>query len=207
MTAHTPRVQFCLLLALGVVGPLITLAGIYWVPESPRWLAWQGRRDEAWEGLRKLHYDPVGDPNEEASQAEFQQIVLQVEHDKKENVTFLKMFTAPSWRRRSLTAMFLLFATQSTGILAIGNFQLLPVAALSEPGLEGVAAVAVLLFLHADRDGTQLLVVGTDGPIGTEGPFACVYHFLPLFDNLFDNLLTCFWGSNRLHCHHGDAHH
>lgn len=119
------RVQFRLLLALGVVGPVITLAGIYWVPESPRWLAWQGRRDEAWEVLRKLHYDPVDDPNEEASQAEFQQIVLQVEHDKKENVTFLKMFTVPSWRRRSLTAMFLLFATQSTGILAIGNFQLL----------------------------------------------------------------------------------
>ncbi|CAK7212370.1 hypothetical protein SCUCBS95973_001440 [Sporothrix curviconia] len=40
-------VQFHLVLSLGVVGPLITLAGIYWVPESPRWLAWQGRRDEA----------------------------------------------------------------------------------------------------------------------------------------------------------------
>lgn len=75
--------------------------------------------------MRKLHYDPVDDPLEEASQAEFQQIVLQVEHDKKENVTFWKMFTVPSWRRRSLVAMFLLYATQCTGILAIGNYQLL----------------------------------------------------------------------------------
>jgi hypothetical protein len=35
------------------------------------------------------------------------------------------MFKKPSWRRRSLLAFFLLYATQCTGILGIGNFQVL----------------------------------------------------------------------------------
>jgi hypothetical protein len=106
------------------LGPVVSLCGVYWIPESPRWLAWAGRKDEAWEVLRKLHFDK-NDPEEEALHAEFQQIVLQVDHDKEENVTFLKMFQKPSWRRRTLIAFFLLFATQCTGILGIGNFQIL----------------------------------------------------------------------------------
>jgi hypothetical protein len=35
------------------------------------------------------------------------------------------MFRVPSWRKRSLIAIFLLFATQSGGVLGIGNFQIL----------------------------------------------------------------------------------
>jgi hypothetical protein len=111
-------------LALNCVSPLITLGGIYWAPESPRYLAWVDRKDEAWEVIRRLHSD-ASDPNETAAQAEFQQIVLQVEHDKQQAVTYWKMFQKPSWRRRSLVAIFLLYATQCTGILGIGNFQIL----------------------------------------------------------------------------------
>jgi len=117
-------VQWRVPLALACLSPVITLCGIYWIPESPRYLAWVDRKDEAWEVLRKLHYD-ASDPDESAAHAEFQQIVLQVDYDKKQSVSYLKMFQKPSWRHRSLLAIFLLFATQSTGILAIGNFQIL----------------------------------------------------------------------------------
>ena len=70
-------------------------------------------------------YHDINDPEEEAAHAEFRQIVLQVEHDKQHPVTLVNMFRKPSWRRRTLTAIFLLFATQCTGILGIGNFQVL----------------------------------------------------------------------------------
>ncbi|KIW05621.1 uncharacterized protein PV09_03492 [Verruconis gallopava] len=121
--ATSETVQFRLPLALGCITPCITLAGIYWIPESPRFLVWADRKEEAWEVIRKLHYDSQ-DPEELVAHAEFQQIVLQVDHDKKERVTYWKMFTVPSWRRRSLIAIFLLYGTQASGILAIGNFQI-----------------------------------------------------------------------------------
>ena len=74
--------------------------------ESPRYLVWRRKHAEAWNILRKLHHD-ASDPAEEAAQAEFNQIVRQVEADKEENPTFLKMLKKPSWRHRSLLVMFL----------------------------------------------------------------------------------------------------
>jgi Sugar (and other) transporter len=117
-------VQWRLPLALACLTPLITLAGVHWIPESPRYLAWVDRKEEAWEVLRKLHYDH-DDPDELGAHAEFQQIVLQVNYDKKQKVTYFEMFRKPSWRKRSLLTIFLLYATQCTGILGIGNFQIL----------------------------------------------------------------------------------
>jgi hypothetical protein len=79
-----------------------------------------------------------------------------VEHNKKENVTFLKMITVPSWmpswRRRSPTAMFLLYATQCTGILAIGNDQLLLYNSL---GLKDWAPP--LFVAHLSEDGHRVI--------------------------------------------------
>jgi MFS family permease len=127
------RVQWRLPLALACLTPLVTLSGLYWIPESPRYLAWVDRKDEAWEVLRKLHYDPT-DPAEEAAHAEFQQIVLQVEFDKQQPVSYWNMFKIPTWRRRSLISVFLMFATQCTGALGIGNFQIILYTSL---GLKG----------------------------------------------------------------------
>lgn len=62
---------------------------------------WRDRHDEAWEIIKKLHH-------EESARAEFTQIVSQAAVDRAESVTFLKMFTKPTWRRRSLLAMFIM---------------------------------------------------------------------------------------------------
>jgi MFS family permease len=126
-------IQWRVPLALACLTPCITLLGIYWIPESPRYLCWVDRKDEAWEILRKLHEDPR-DPDESSARAEFQQIVLQVEYDKQQSVSYIKMFRVPSWRRRSLLAIMLLFGTQSGGVLGIGNFQILMYQSL---GLSG----------------------------------------------------------------------
>lgn len=116
--------QWRLPLALGCLSPLITLVGAYWLPESPRYLVWVDEKDEAWRVLRILHYD-VDDPQEEAAQAELQQITLQVAFDKTQKAGYIAIFRKPSWRKRALITIFLLFATQCTGILAIGNLQVL----------------------------------------------------------------------------------
>ena len=75
--------------------------------ESPRYLIWKGRKEEAWDILKRLHHDP-SNPSEADAGAEFTQILRQVEMDREENPTFWKMFEVPSWRRRSISVLLLL---------------------------------------------------------------------------------------------------
>ena len=121
-------------LALACVGPLLLLTGLPFIPETPRYLSWLGKDDEAWGVLRDIHHDPQ-DSTDAAARAEFIQITRQVAHDKQMKSGYLQMFTQPSLRRRSLLVMFLLqvcpfsrvirgtlltmstrFASQSTGV-------------------------------------------------------------------------------------------
>ncbi|KAL4866582.1 general substrate transporter [Aspergillus spectabilis] len=116
--------QWRMPLALACIGPLAMILGLPLIPESPRYLALVGKKDEAWEVVRTIHRDPR-DPEDEAARAEYTQIVRQIEFDKELGYGYLKMFTRPSWRRRTFLAMFLMFAVQSTGVLGITNFLIL----------------------------------------------------------------------------------
>lgn len=136
------RLQWRLPLALACFSPLITLAGVYWVPESPRYLAWVGKKDQAWEVIRKLHEHP-SDPEELSARVDFQQICMQVEYDKQQKSTYLEMFRKPSWRHRTLVAMVLLFGTQCSGVLAIGNAQVLIYNALGFDGWMALLFVCI----------------------------------------------------------------
>ncbi len=102
-------------LALTVVGPFAFLVGLQFVPESPRYLIWKGENEKAWAILQRLHHDP-SHASDSDFMAEFTQIVRQVDIDKEENPTFYKMFKKPSWRRRSLLTMWLLFFQQASGV-------------------------------------------------------------------------------------------
>jgi hypothetical protein len=76
------------------------------VSESPRYLAWIGQDAKAREILRRIHRDPSDSTNSFAD-AEFIQIVRQIEHDKVQKAGYIQMFKKSSWRKRSLLAMFL----------------------------------------------------------------------------------------------------
>lgn len=91
------------------------------MPESPRYLSLVNRNEEAWAIIKKIHHDPQ-DINDAAAHAEYIQIIKQVELDKQTEGGYIAMFTKPSWRKRSLLAIFLMFATQSTGCLGITTF-------------------------------------------------------------------------------------
>ncbi|KIX02609.1 uncharacterized protein Z518_08551 [Rhinocladiella mackenziei CBS 650.93] len=139
-------VQWRVPLALACIGPLALLIGLPFIPESPRYLTLKGRTHEAWDVLQRIHHDP-NDPEDSAAHAEYTQIVRQVEFDKEQEAGYLQMFKKPSWRRRSLLALFIQFAAQSTGaslsILGIANFLVLIFTSLGMTGVMPLLLYAV----------------------------------------------------------------
>jgi hypothetical protein len=72
--------------------------------ETPRYLCWINKSDEALQVIKRLHHD-ASDPDGLAAHAEFLQIKYCVEHDRELKSGYKEMFTQPSWRRRSILVM------------------------------------------------------------------------------------------------------
>ena len=94
--------------------PLLVLLGIWWVPESPRWLLRKGRRDKATKCLRLLRredkdYDP--EPLLSTIQEDInQEIELQADS------SWLQLVTDPIERRKVIYSAGALVAQQINGI-------------------------------------------------------------------------------------------
>lgn len=112
----TPAIQWRLCLALQMVAPLLLLLCSPWVPESPRWLIYNGREEQSREILRKLHYH-IDDPNGILPEREFMDISRQVAADRENERSFFALFKEPSTRIRMIYGFFIIFAAQSSGVL------------------------------------------------------------------------------------------
>ncbi|KAL1888450.1 hypothetical protein Sste5346_009567 [Sporothrix stenoceras] len=108
-------------LALSCLFPLILLAGSPWIPESPRWLIWRDRVDEAWKITAKLHHDTT-DPTQRMAKAEFFQMRTQIDFDRTQDLSMMHMFKKPSLRRRILLGCGVLLGSQACGALVINNY-------------------------------------------------------------------------------------
>lgn len=153
--ATNTTVQWRVPLALTCVAPLFMAIGVWFVPESPRWLIWRDRNEDAWAVIKRLHFDKE-DPEQSNARAEYTQIARQTEYDKQFDVSYWQMFKVPSWRKRSFLCLFILFASQSTGVLGIGNYKILIYQSL---GLKG--SLPILLNAVYTCTGAAMVMVGS----------------------------------------------
>ena len=107
-------------IALMIVWPLILILGIYWIPESPRWLIAKGRVEPAWKIIRRLHHDKR-DTDDAFAQKEFYQMRKQIEFELTLKTSYVEIFSKPSLRKRAIMTMFLTFAMYSSGVLVING--------------------------------------------------------------------------------------
>jgi MFS family permease len=118
--AKNETLQWRFPLAVSCLFPAVLLLGCPWVPESPRWLLWKGRGDEAWLITERLHHDPNDEAQTQARE-EFYQMQTQIEFDKSLDTSILHMFKKPSLRKRILLGCGLLLGGQSCGPLVINS--------------------------------------------------------------------------------------
>lgn len=81
--------------AVNAIPATLLLAGLYFLPESPRWLLMNDRHDEASRVLHRLH-------TKEEADIELLQIHNQVIIDRTLRSSYWSLFTKPSYRKRVL---------------------------------------------------------------------------------------------------------
>lgn len=105
-------------LGLQMALPTIILCGIYWMPESPRYLLSKAKFEQAWAIVHRMHSDP-NDPNDEFAKREFYQMRKQIELDVTFATSYWEIFKKPSLRKRAYMTIFLEFCLMSSGILVV----------------------------------------------------------------------------------------
>ncbi|EHY53514.1 hypothetical protein HRR83_003719 [Exophiala dermatitidis] len=109
-------------LGIQCVPAVILIIGLFWLPESPRWLIQHGKSEEAREILGKLHADINADAD--FMEREFAQIKQQIEYEREVEIkTWWVLFTKPSYRYRLLLGVGLQIFLQTSGSSVINYYQ------------------------------------------------------------------------------------
>ncbi|PWY90202.1 general substrate transporter [Aspergillus heteromorphus CBS 117.55] len=129
---ETSQFQWRFPLAFQAVPALLLAIGMFFMPESPRYLVEKGQYDEAMRILRKLHFDGT---NEDWIQTEYTEIRTTIEAEKALTAPgWLIMFQVPQWRTRLLHGVLVQVFTQMTGVNVIGYYQTIMYNALGITG-------------------------------------------------------------------------
>lgn len=108
-------------LAVQVIFALFVFCAVPGLPESPRWLIEQGREDQAFTLVKKLH---LTGQNSVFIENEFREMRDQILTEKEQTVrSYKEVFTKPSWRRRVLLACGVWIGVSLTGITVVNFYR------------------------------------------------------------------------------------
>ncbi|CVK94065.1 related to hexose transporter protein [Fusarium mangiferae] len=105
--------------------PIIQLLGLYFLPESPRWLVSKGRKEEARKVLAEFHAG--GDLESPLVEFEMQEIELALtqEADAISAVSWAELFRTPANRKRTLIAVIVGWFAQWNGVGVVSYYLVL----------------------------------------------------------------------------------
>jgi hypothetical protein len=148
-------------------GPIILAIGVWFVPQSPRWLVSQGRSDEAHRILATYHAN--GDLDDPLVQLEIREIQTAVDMERKSNTGTWKSFVSTIGNRRRFFVIIMIgTATQwiGNGLVSYFLVPILKQVGITKPaqtaGINGGIAVwswfaAMLGASLSDRFGRRSL--------------------------------------------------
>lgn len=115
--------QWRLPLAIQCLPPLFLAMGIYFLPESPRWLLNQDRDEDALKAFEavRAEADDAELEDRAALLQEFEVVKESIRREKLDKHRFVDLFNTPSMRKRCLIGFIVLFGCQGTGTLVINS--------------------------------------------------------------------------------------
>ncbi|KAE8145681.1 hypothetical protein BDV25DRAFT_170413 [Aspergillus avenaceus] len=199
---NTGQIAWRLQLGSAFIPAVPLLLGIYWCPESPRWLLTKNRPRKAYESLARLRNSPVQAARDlyyihAQMRMEKKLLETSAEFSKSDNmvVRFVELFTVPRNRR----------ATQASGIVMIGQQMC---------GINIIAFYSSTIFEKAGANNIEALLASFGfgfvnflfawPAVWTIDTFGRRWLLLATFPNMCWTLLAagfCFWipDSSRAH--------
>jgi len=109
-------------LGLQCLPAVVLIIGLFWLPESPRWLIQHGHYEQAHKVIEKLHSDIGVDAD--FCEREFDQIKQQIDYEREVTIkSWWTLFTKPSYRRRLILGIGLQVFLQTTGVNVVNYYQ------------------------------------------------------------------------------------